>query len=79
VIETNPVPKTRIVNGMFLTLEGGEKEPIGKRIIARRQRIREETELLRNPRSVLIAYSPFGSIKKGEALVMKGGRGKTTQ
>ena len=33
VVETNTVPKTRIAGGMFLTLEGGEKEPLGQRII----------------------------------------------
>src|ERR1700675_1445878 len=33
VVETSMVPKTRIAGGMFLTLEGGEKEPLGQRII----------------------------------------------
>jgi cytochrome c553 len=37
----------------------------------------EQTEVLRNPRSGTIAYVPVGSIKKGEALVTKGGNGKT--
>src|SRR5678809_114459 len=39
----------------------------------------EHTEVLRNPRSGFIAYAPPGSIKKGEALVMTGGNGKTVQ
>ena len=34
--------------------------------------------MLRDARSGFIAYVPVGSIKKGEALVMKGGAGKTT-
>ena len=33
VVETDTVPKTRIAGGLFLALEGDEKEPIGKRII----------------------------------------------
>src|SRR5882724_4877850 len=31
VIESNTVPKTRIAGGMYLTPEGGEKEPLGQR------------------------------------------------
>jgi cytochrome c553 len=77
VMETNTVPKTRIAGGMYLTLEGNEKEPLGQRIIETPVDA-EGTEILRNPRSGFIAYVPVGSIKKGEALVTKGG-GKTTQ
>jgi cytochrome c553 len=78
VIETETVPKTRIQNGMFLSLEGDAREPIGQRIIETPVNA-ETTEQLRDPRSGFIAYVPVGSIKKGEALVMKGGGGKTTQ
>jgi cytochrome c553 len=78
VIETETVPKTRIQNGMFLRLEGDATEPIGQRIIETPVNT-ETTEQLRDPRSGFIAYVPVGSIKKGEALVMKGGAGKTTQ
>jgi cytochrome c553 len=77
VIETNTAPKTRIAGGMFLTLEGSEKEPLGKRIIETPENA-EATEVLRDARSGFFAYAPVGSIKKGEALVTKGG-GKTTQ
>jgi cytochrome c553 len=77
VVETETVPKTRIAGGMFLALEGGEKEPLGQRIIEVPENT-EATEALRNPRSGFIAYAPKGSIKKGEALVTTGG-GKTTQ
>ena len=78
VVETDTVPKTRIVaNGLFLALEGGEKEPLGQPIIEVPANT-ESTEMLRNPRSGFIAYAPKGSIKKGEALVTTGG-GKTTQ
>jgi len=67
VVETNTVPKTRIVGGLFLALEGGEKEPLGQRIIEAPENA-EATEVLRDPRSGFIAYAPVGSIKKGEAL-----------
>jgi cytochrome c553 len=33
----------------------------------------------RDPRSTFTAYVPIGSLAKGEALVMKGGSGKTIQ
>ena len=76
VVETNTVPKTRNANGMFL-VEGNEKEPLGKRILETPENA-EATEVLRDPRSAFFAYVPPGSIKRGEALVTKGG-GKTTQ
>jgi cytochrome c553 len=76
VIETTMAPKTRIAGGLFLALEGGEKEPLGDRIIEVPENT-EATEVLRDPRSGFIAYVPVGSIKKGEVLV-KGAGGKTT-
>jgi cytochrome c553 len=76
VVETKMVPKTRIAGGMFLTEEGGEKEPLGARIIETPENT-EGTELLRDARSGFFAYVPVGSIKKGEALVTTGA-GKTT-
>jgi cytochrome c553 len=77
VVETTTVPKTRLAGGMFLTLEGGEKEPLGQRIIETPVNA-EATEMLRDARSGFIAYVPEGSVKKGEALVVTGA-GKTTQ
>jgi cytochrome c553 len=77
VIETDTVPKTRIAGGMFLTLEGAEKEPLGKRIIETPENA-EATEVLRDARSGFFAYVPVGSIKRGEALVTRGA-GTTTQ
>ena len=75
VVETNMVPKTRAANGMFLTLEGNEKEPIAGRLIETPIDA-EGTEVLRNDRSGFIIYAPPGSLKKGEALV-KTGAGRT--
>lgn len=71
VIETTMVPKTRIVGGLFLVLEGGEQEPLGQRIIEVPESA-EMTETFRNPRSGFFAYAPVGSVKKGEALATSG-------
>ena len=76
VVETNTVPKTRIQFGMFLRLEGKDTEPLGKRIVESPEDA-ERTEVLRDPRSGFVAYVPVGSIKRGEALAMHGGSGKT--
>jgi cytochrome c553 len=77
VVETDTVPKTRLAGGMFLKLEGGEKEPLGQRIIETPVDA-EGTEVLRNPHSGFTVYAPVGSLKKGKALVTTGA-GKTTQ
>jgi len=77
VVEAKMVPKTHLAGGMFLTLEGNEKEPLGPRIIETPVNA-EGTEMLRDDHSGFIAYVPPGSIKKGEALVTTGA-GKTTQ
>jgi cytochrome c553 len=75
VVETEMVPKTRIAGGLFIALDGAEKEALGRRIIEVPENA-EASEMYRNPRSGFIAYAPIGSIKKGEALVKSGG-GKT--
>ena len=77
VVETATVPKTHTSVGMFLTIEGGGKEPLGQRIIETPENV-EATEALRDDHSPFIVYAPPGSVKKGEALVTKGA-GKTTQ
>lgn len=75
VVETTTVPKTRIVTGMFLALDGDAREPLGQRIIEVPLNT-ERTEVLRDGRSGFISYVPVGSIKRGEELV-KTGAGKT--
>jgi cytochrome c553 len=72
VVETSDVPRTRIVGGMFMALEGNEREPIGDRVNEVPQNT-DATELLRDPHSGFVAYVPIGSIKKGEELVVRGG------
>jgi cytochrome c553 len=78
VVETDTVPKTRVQGGMYLRLEGNEKEPLGMRVIETPVDA-EATEILRDCRSGFDVYVPKGSIKKGEALVTTGGNGKTTR
>src|SRR5437660_12841637 len=60
VVETTMVPKTRIAGGLFLALDGAEKEPLGARIIEVPENT-EATETLRDPRAGFIAYVPGGS------------------
>ena len=76
VVETSRVPKTRLQFGMFLKLPGNDTEPLGKRIVEGPEDP-ELTELYRDPHSGFVAYVPVGSIKMGEALVLRGGGGKT--
>jgi cytochrome c553 len=78
VVESDSVPKTKPVGGIFFTLEGQDAgtEPLGRRIIETPVN-GEQTELIRNPHSGFIAYVPPGSVKKGEELA-KTGNGKVT-
>jgi cytochrome c553 len=78
VKETNMVPKTRIENNLFVPLESGGTEPIGKRIVEVPEN-EDLSENLRDPRSGFIAYVPSGSLAKGKSLVTTGGGGKTVQ
>ena len=73
VVESDTVPKfTATVNGLFLKDEGTATEPLGNRIVEMPEDT-YQTNILRNPRSGFVAYVPFGSVKKGEALVATGG------
>ena len=74
VVETKTVPKAKPSNGLFI-VEGNEMEPLGNRILETPVN-GEATEVLRDPHSSFLAYVPVGAVKKGEALVTKGG-GKT--
>lgn len=86
VVETDMVPKTRIVGNLFLPIEEAKTEPIAGRIIEAPEN-EEQTEKFRNPRVGFVAYVPTGSLAKGRALVKLGGmtvvaneivQGKTT-
>ena len=76
VVETDTVPKTYVASGnKRLAHPDGGTEPLGRRII----QIPEDEEIVlnRDPRKGFITYVPKGSIAAGEALVTKGGDGKT--
>jgi cytochrome c553 len=78
VVEADTVPKTWVNRGrMRFALPGGGTEPLGNRIIT----VPQDPERIesRDPHIGFIAYVPFGSLKKGEALVKTGGSGKTIQ
>jgi cytochrome c553 len=86
VVETDFVPKTRIVGNLFLPVSEAKTEPIAGRIVEIPEN-EEQAETYRNPHSGFIAYVPVGSLKKGKNLVTTGGarivgkefiRGKTT-
>jgi cytochrome c553 len=86
VIESDLVPKTRIVGNLFLAATHDRTEPIAGRIIEVPEDL-EQAETLRSPRSGFIAYVPPGSVEKGRDLVTTGGmrivgneiiQGKTT-
>ena len=76
VVETATVPKMTSRGGIWIPVEGGEKEPIGVRIVETPENA-ERTEILRDPRSGFVAYAPIGSLKKGETLAKTGGGGRT--
>ena len=64
VVETDTVPKMESRGGMWIPVEGNEKEPIGVRIIETPENP-ERTEILRDPRSGFIAYAPRGKHQEG--------------
>jgi cytochrome c553 len=77
VVETDTVPKAKPgMNGLFIPQPGNETEPLGRRILEVPENP-QLTERARAPRSGMLAYVPVGSTAQGEALVMKGGGGKT--
>src|SRR3954465_7515145 len=77
VVESDTAPKTYVAGLLWAAAETSEREPIGSRIIeVPDDLLRFES---RDPRSTFTAYVPVGSLSKGEALVMQGGAGKTTQ
>ena len=77
VIEATSVPRTTVMGGMIVPLEGPDagEEPLGQRIIEVPMDT-ERAEVLRDDAASFVAYVPVGSIDKGEALVTTGG-GKT--
>ena len=72
VVETDRAPKTALSAGMYLPIANGGDEPLGDRIVE----VPEDAnavEIQRSPRIGFVAYSPLGSIKRGEELVTQVG------
>lgn len=66
VVETDSVPKTHVRDLFLAAMDGGEREPIGQRIIEVPENV--EHFVSRDSRARFIAYVPVGSIQKGRAL-----------
>jgi cytochrome c553 len=76
VVETDTVPKSFVGDGaMRLAVPSGGTEPLGERIIPLPQDEARAED--RDPHSGFTDYVPKGSVKAGEALVTRGGSGKT--
>ena len=77
VVESDMVPKSYIAGLVWAATENGEREPLGQRILEIPDDLIQFES--RDPRSTFTAYVPVDSLAKGEALVNKGGPGKTFQ
>jgi cytochrome c553 len=75
VVESDTAPKSYIAGLLWAAMEGSEREPLDQRILE----LPDDLQVFesRDPRSTFTAYVPVGSLAKGEALVTKGGPGKT--
>ena len=72
VVETDYVPRSKIVTNMFVPIETERTEPIAGRVMEMPEDA-DATELLRHPRSGFVAYVPPGSLSRGAVLVNTGG------
>jgi cytochrome c553 len=77
VVETDTAPKAYVAGLLWAAAETGEREPIGARIVEIPDDLIQFES--RDHRSTFTAHVPTGSLAKGEALVVKGGSGKTMQ
>jgi cytochrome c553 len=73
VVESDVVPKTHVRDLFLAPMDGGEKEPIGQRIIEIPENV--EHFVSRDSHARFIAYVPVGSIQKGRALAASGDAG----
>jgi cytochrome c553 len=77
VIESDTVPKSYIAGLEWAAKESDEREPLRNRILEIPDYLIQYES--HDPRSTFTAYVPIGSLAKGEALVTRGGPGKTFQ
>jgi cytochrome c553 len=75
VVESDTAPKSYIAGVLWAAAEGNEREPLSGRILEVPDNLVQFES--RDPRSTFTAYVPVGSLAKGEALVTKGGGGRT--
>lgn len=66
VVETETVPRTQVRDLFLAAMDGGEKEPIGQRIIEIPENV--EHFVSRDSHARFIAYVPAGSVQRGRAL-----------
>lgn len=67
VVESAVVPKSYVAGWHLAALPGGEREPIGQRIIEVPENL--EHFVSRDSRAFFIAYVPTGSVERGRTLV----------
>jgi cytochrome c553 len=77
VVESDTTPKSYIAGLLWAAMENGEREQLAQRILEIPDDLIQFES--RDPRSTFTAYVPIGSLARGEALVNKGGPGKTFQ
>jgi cytochrome c553 len=70
VIETDRVPRTRLVAWIYARDEGAGDEPLGQRLLEMPRDF--ERHELRDSRAEYVAYVPRGSLARGRKLAMEG-------
>lgn len=70
VVESETVPKTEVRELYLNALAGGEREPIGQRIIELAENL--DAFISRDSHVQFVAYVPPGSLEKGRALATSG-------
>jgi cytochrome c553 len=77
VVETDTVPKSYVAGAMLARIPGAGDEPLAGRIIEMPDDLAQADN--RDSQTPYTAFVPVGSLKRGEAIVMKGGSGKALQ
>lgn len=75
VIESDIAPASYVAGLVWAAKGSDDREPLGNRILEIPNDLTQFES--HDPRATFTAYVPIGSLAKGEALVIKGGPGKT--